>query len=600
MVSFRDVSTYVQLFLSTKSTRYDPPIFHVQSPSMFLACLPIPSYSFGTDGTLIQMKVTTPSERPSLLAERAATEMIRFQRRIFERQRAIIESNESHTSPGFSRYRNEYRKAVSDYSEVSGFGTLCDAVAASKIAYVADYHTLRLAQRTFVKLINGVMQQVDSIFLCLEFVPIQYQTDLDKFSMGRISEKTFLRRIRYRHHWPYDIWPNFKPIFDLAKDHGFPMIALDSDSTLSLRKRDALAAKRIVDTSILHPEATILVYVGQMHISPTHLPDAVNALLKKKRLVPPKRVIIYQNAEEIYWQLANERREGAEVVKIDNESFCINNTPPLVQQLSYLHWVRFDEELLEYTELESTVRTVIKTLGKFLRLPYKGALRNVRVLMPGDLDLAQALDNGDLTKYEKGQILASVESEESACIPSLHLIYLATLSLNHAAEEASHFLKQQVSGGEPPFDLKDRFYFYLLNEACGFFGSKLINPKRKTDHMGMLRRIVARSRKRKGKRKPNEKAAEFAMSHIAFEQGKSVLSRKTVNLLKDPFVFNAAAHILGYILGDKLYYGFTSGILSKKQIRLIFASRLDGPDEALNLYLDLSSTVRLIVPPHRI
>ena len=92
--------------------------------------------------------------RPSVLARRAVAEMIDLQRRIFRRQRQIIERQEAHSSPGFARYRNEYRRAVSGYASESGFGALCDAVAGARVAYVADYHTLRLAQRTFVKLVR--------------------------------------------------------------------------------------------------------------------------------------------------------------------------------------------------------------------------------------------------------------------------------------------------------------------------------------------------------------------------------------------------------------------------------------------------------------
>jgi hypothetical protein len=546
------------------------------------------------------MDATNTNNNTSKTAERAVSEMIDFQRRIFERQRAIIECDESHISSGFVRYRNEYRRAVSGYTAPSGFGALCDAVSSSKIAYIADYHTLRLAQRTFVKLIEGVMQQVDSIYLCLEFVHIAHQKALDKYAAGRISEKTFLRRIRYRKHWPYDIWPNFKPIFELARDHGLPMIAIDSDSTLSLKKRDLEAAKIIAKTSRLHPEATLLVHSGQMHVTPDHLPGTVDRLFLNKKLSPPKRVIVYQNAEEIYWQLARERKEGLEVVKVNEESYCVNNTPPLVQQLSYLHWIRFDEDLLEYTELESTVRTIIKTIGRFLQVPFVNAAKTVRVLAPGDLDLMQVLETGNLTDFEKKQILASVEAEESACIPSLNMIYLATLSLNHAAEEASHYLKQRVSGSKTPQDIKDCFYFYVLNEAFGFFGSKIINPKRKTDHQGMLRRIVARARKRKGKRSPAVKAAEFSLAHIVFEQSQGALPRKSASLLRDPLVFNAAAHILGYILGDKLYYGLTAGILTKRQIRKLFTNPFDRPGEALELYLMLQTIVRHVEIPRRI
>ncbi len=533
------------------------------------------------------------------MARRAVSEMIELQRRIFERQRKIIETSEAHSSRSFGRYRNEYRRAVSGYAAESGFGALCDAISRTRIAFIADYHTLRLAQRTFVKLIRGIMHQVDNICLAMEFVNIDYQEELDRYLNGDIRERTFLRRIHYKEQWPYDIWPNFKPVFDLAIDQGFPVVGIDSDAGQPLGQRDRIAAERIREVAERFPDATILVYAGQMHVAPAHLPAAVDKSFIKAGLPTPDRVVVYQNAEEIYWQLARARREGVEVVKVDAESYCVNNTPPLVQQLSYLHWVQYDQELLEYTELETTVKSLIRNLGRFLKLPFKKAASEVRVLLPGDLDLMDLLEESDLDEMEIQQFLASVEAEESACIPSLGAIYLATLSVNHAAEEAAHFLKSTVSSGRAPEDFKDRFYFTVLNEAAGFFGSKVINPKRKTDHQGKLRQIAAQARKRRGKQNAEERAAEFALEHLSWERGNSP-GRVSARVLAAPAVFNAAAHILGYMLGDRLYYGITSGAIDKKVIRDLFLAPLDDPGKALGTYLELSIKVSSVKIPRRI
>ncbi|MCP4600996.1 MAG: ChaN family lipoprotein [Proteobacteria bacterium] len=545
------------------------------------------------------MKDDKNPERPSVVARRAVSEMIDLQRRIFERQRKIIESSEATSSRSFTRYRNEYRKAVAGYSAESGFGALCDAIAETRLAFIADYHTLRLAQRTFVKLIHGVMHQVDNLCLALEFVHVDFQDELDRFRKGKITERTFLRRIRYREQWPYDIWPNFKPIFELAIDQGFPIVGIDSDSDLPLSTRDQISAVRIKDAVSRFPDATVLVYTGQMHVAPRHLPAACEKEFSKVGMPTPERVIVFQNAEEIYWQLAGARREEIEVVKIDNESYCVNNTPPLVQQLSYLHWLQFDQDLLEYTELEATVRSLIRNLGRFLRLPFKKAASEVRVLMPGDLDLMATLEEGRLSRTEKEHILSSVEAEESACIPVLNAIYLATLSVNHAAEEAAHFLKHTVSKGEAPKHFKDRFYFNVLNEAAGFFGSKVINPKRKTDHQGKLRQITAQARKRGGKQTAEERAAAFALKHMVWDRGGSP-EKVSAKALSNPSVFNAAAHMLGYMLGDRLYYGLTSGVVVKKVIRDLFLAPLNRPDEALGTYLELSEKLRDVRIPRRI
>jgi len=534
------------------------------------------------------------------MARRAVSEVIALQRRIFERQRKLIESREAHQTRGFARYRNEYRRAVSGYIAESGWGALCDAVAEARIAYVADYHTLGLAQKTFVKLIRAVMQQVDSLCLAVEFVHEHHQRELDRYLMGEILETTFLGRIRYKQQWPYDIWPNFKPIFDLASEHGLPMIAIDTDSHLPLPERDRRAATRIARGALEHPYATFLVYTGQMHVAPSHLPAKVDLELIRAGLDAPERVIVYQNAEEIYWQLAGEGREEVEVVQVAPQEYCVNNTPPLVQQLSYLHWINFDEEVLEYTELEQTVRSLISNLARYLGLKIGRAADQVRVLMPGDLDLMDLLEDGGLDEREKKQVLRHAEAEESACVPKLELIYLATLSVNHAAEEATHYLRHIVAGDEEPAELQDLFYFLALNEALAFFGSKVVNPKRKADHQGRLRAMVARARKLRGRREAEDLAAEVVLEHLSWERGSMKRKLKGARHLEDPAVFNAAAHMLGYILGDRLYYALTDGVISKAAIHDLLVAPLHGEGEAIAAYFQVSEKVRGVRIPRRI
>jgi hypothetical protein len=536
-----------------------------------------------------------------MMARKAVAEMIALQRRIFKRQRRLIESSEIHQTAGFVRYRNEYRRAVDSYLHEAGFGAMCDAIAAARVAYVADYHTLRLAQKTLLTILRAAMHQVDNISLAVEFVDQRYQEELDRFLEGRISETTFLGRIRYREHWPYDIWPNFKPIFELAAEQGFPVIAIDSDAGLPLARRDTVAARIIADLARRHPASTIVVSAGQMHMAPSHLPAKVDLAFIAAGLEAPERVIVYQNAEEIYWQLAQEGREEAEVVLVAPGEYCVNNTPPLVQQLSYLHWVHFDEDLIEYTQAEQTVRSLISDLARYLKLDAGDAAQRVRVMVPGDLDLIDVLEDAELPEGARRQILLQAEAQESACIPALELIYLATLSVNHAAEEATHYLRHVISGGEEPAGAADRFYFTALNEACAFFGSKVINPKRKADHPGRLRTMLAGARRRK-RMEPEDHAAEFALAHLAWErsdmEGRAPL--RGAHNLADPTVFNAAAHFLGYIMGDRLYYGLTDGVVPKALIRELFVADLAAEGVATRRYIELSRQLLAVKIPRRI
>ena len=220
--------------------------------------------------------------------------------------------------------------------------------------------------------------------------------------------------------------------------------------------------------------------------------------------------------------------------------------------------------------------------------------------MVADLELMDLLEDSGLDEDEKRAFIRHVEEEQSAFVPALNTIYLATLSVNHAAEEAAHYVKQRASRAAEPGEPRDRFYFVALNEALAFFGSKVINPKRKAEHQGRLRRAVARARKQKAWN-VEDRAARFALEHLTWERsgGRGSALEHAADLA-DPAVFSAAAHLLGYILGDRMYYALTDGVISKRRIRELFLARHDEPGEALDTYLELSAALRSVKIPRRI
>ena len=97
-------------------------------------------------------------------------------------------------------------------------------------------------------------------------------------------------------------------------------------------------------------------------------------------------------------------------------------------------------------------------------------------------------------------------------------------------------------------------------------------------------------------------AAQFVLKHISWQRSNKKQSAmiKHVSALSDPAVFNAAAHFLGYILGDKLYYGLTDGIIPKKLIRDLFKAPLDKEREASETYMEFVEKVRGVKIPQRI
>jgi hypothetical protein len=66
-----------------------------------------------------------------------------------------------------------------------------------------------------------------------------------------------------------------------------------------------------------------------------------------------------------------------------------------------------------------------------------------------------------------------------------------------------------------------------------------------------------------------------------------------------PALFNAITHILGYILGDQLYYALVRGRFSREAAKKLYYEPFEEEGSALLLYLELSTRVGSIRTPQR-
>jgi len=217
-----------------------------------------------------------------------------------------------------------------------------------------------------------------------------------------------------------------------------------------------------------------------------------------------------------------------------------------------------------------------------------------------EIDLLMSVTDEDVEKSAvvRRRRLAFREvflASESYCIPQRHTVYLANLSLNHASEEASHYLKYLCSGEEEPRDPVDAFYANVIHEALGFFGSKIINHKRKCFHereyLGLIGYLSA------GKA-PRDRRIELEISLLVLKHRE--LDKKGLPIRSRHELFFGVTHGLGYMLGDRLYYALLEGKLSKEEIRDVFRDPMREEGEPYELYRRLLRKVRGVKVPKRV
>lgn len=515
----------------------------------------------------------------------------RLQLELFTHNQRLINDAVAGYTDEFRRYEARYRRTVRGVKRPISFDALVQKTRAARAILVGDYHTLPQAQRSFFRILRR-QPETAKIVVALEMLPGSRDLDIARFLDGELSEDAFLRRIDHHRRWPFGALDAVRPIFELCRARGWLVIGLDIDDpgTSTLAERDAYAAEKLLDAIEDVPGARAFALIGEMHLAPSHLPRVLTRSLAKSG-IEGAVLRVHQNPEKIWFeQNAIGVADEHDVLELDDGAIAMLSASPVVCQQSFLTWLDHVQDGDVMPALDGDAQApgfaqAIGVLGRALELPIDDAVKNVEVVGPADLGFIERLKRSKkFSVKEMKAIRAHVMSSESCYIPRSRLVYLATLSISHAAEEASHYLRHHLSGeGErDPEGLIDAFYGRVVNEAIGFLGSKIVNPKRKCLPLEAL----------------DGESARFVRAHKRMERGEHVPWLSGV-YGSAPAIFNAVTHVLGYMLGDQLYYALVRGRMSRDEARELYYRPLEKEGASLLLYLQLIAKVGDVEVPKR-
>lgn len=526
-------------------------------------------------------------------------ELFALQKKLFLRNQKIIRESITVQEDGFEAYQRNYNRQVARFRRVATLNELEESIQKAHLIYVGDYHTNRHSQRGFLNVLKLQIEKTKDFIIALELLHRKDQPAVDEFLKGKISEEKFLKKIHLQKRWYFDLWENFRPIFEFAKYHRIPIYAVESASENgSLRRRDQACAKTLIALHQAHPHQKIFLLIGDLHLAPAHLPREVQALAKQHRL-PLNELTLYQNSEKIYWSLAEQEIEHqTDVVQIDEKSFCLINTPPIVWQQSYIQWLEQEEGEIDYADPKQNFLELTDQIAAILGIKLPSSKEEIEVYTCGDLSFLKHLKT--LLKKEqidrlKKQILLS----ESYFIPQKRIVYLAHLSLNHAAEEATHFIRYLCAKEEFPRRPADAFYANVLHEALGFFGSKIINAWRTCYHERDFKSLIMHFEKQK-ESIPAQKRSLIKIGHLFLEykarerKGSLVSHAEALKLSED--LFFGVTHALGYLLGEMLFHALIEEEISKEEIRELFFDPFKAPGTTPEVYFRLIKRYKTLLP----
>ncbi len=474
-------------------------------------------------------------------------------------------------TPELMRYHKKYQREFRKTWMASTKEALFREINSAQIVLMGDFHALNQSQKAQMRVIRHISED-RPLVLAVEFFEAHHQKEVDAFLAGRLSEKDFLKRIQWKERWGF-AWENYRPLMRWAQKHKISVRALNKHfvhrTAKTLQARDVFAAKLISQLCQELPNHLVFVIYGDLHLAQDHIPKA---LVEAMGIGVRRRCLrIFQNAEALYFKLLDQGIDSTtDLIRLSDGSFCLQSVPPWVKWQNYLMYIEraYDLELEDEDEddVEAAPLDYTEHVSRYVRLMVEELNLNFGVEF---LSVYTARDAAFWTQVRNsydGRMVKCIESliaqEISFYLPEIQGAYLARPTVNHAAALALRYVHAHLSKQRHLLSpTAENFISLIWLEAVGYFGSKMINHKRKTDTIVDIKASLAsRSPQDSGK-----EALQLALAQKMHELVVVTSSQGTTRMRRAPRRkenYYVAAKLLGGMLGERLYAGYRKGRLS--------------------------------------
>ncbi len=494
--------------------------------------------------------------------------LLRIQRQIYKDLKEEVDRTIGKSRGPLARAFHDYERLLRRFEKRVPLEEVLDKLPQCDILYLGDYHTLLQSQKTALRILKEIVAKGRKVSLAIELVHWKNQPLLEAYLREELPEKEFLDAIGYPVTFPFN-WTHYKPIFEFAKAESLPIYGINFTAQTtqnSLRSRDQKGAQALTQLISKHPEDLFFVLYGDIHLRKGGLPEMAQKILKKNG-VRKRSLILYQNSETLYWKLARLGIENkTEAVRLSQNRYCLMNSTPWVKLQSYLLWLEHGEDLLcthnneqdpeehphSAFDYSHEIAELAQRITEFLKLPPVN-LESFEVHTMEDL---RFLDR--YASLRKWEIRRWILHSKSCYLPEKRIIYLARLDVNHAAEEAAEFIHHSLSNYSVRDYLKPPYFFHRAwRKALGFFGSKLINPRRKIPTI------------------PKGSPLQEITDHYQ-RLWNTNQSRQDCGQEDRRYYFEISKH-LGYILGEKLFQSVSRGKIPLEEMVSLFRKPFVDP-----------------------
>lgn len=474
------------------------------------------------------------------------------------------------------KYAESLEKEFNGRWWISSVAELINEMRSCRLILGADFHAYSQSQRAHLRMMRELVKHGHPLAIGLEAISAEHQGVLNKYLEARVTESTFLHQIEWQKRWGFP-FENYRPILEFARQNGLPVRALNHPQARGLAARDVWMAKEIKKYLKNSDESqSLYVVVGEWHLAKAHLPGR----LRERGLQADDIMTILQDSERLFFKGLGGHQSPASSVDVwrsRERRYCLMVSPPWMKWQSYAMYLESlsDQDLdADQTGLDSTehVAQLIRILDN--DFGFKTDLSRLQVFgseSEGSLKrLFKSAPRSLLTvlKYH-------VASDLSFYLPEKDWLYLSRHSINHAATLAGQYVHGHLCGRRRAlWNMPDDFRALIWVEAIGFYLSKMINPKRKSESLRDIRlELEALSPRDKG-----YKSLLLAMDHRLSEvlwirtgRKRSVFARRFSWRVQVD-----AARVLGRMLGEKIFIAFTDGKITTKQVRKWMSQPIDS------------------------
>lgn len=530
---------------------------------------------------------------------------IRIRKDLYLQMEKQVRQRLGRDTPELMRYQKVYEKEFTRKWGAATKEDLWDQLAQSQVVMVGDFHALHQSQKAQVRILRHLPKDRKAV-LAVEFFEAADQDKIDRYMSGRMSERDFLKAVQWQVKWGFP-WEHYRPLLRWAQKHKVPVVGINRSykkrNAATLKSRDIYAGQKIAHLVEQHPDRLVVVIYGDLHLAGAHIPAEV-----VKRLGPSfaKKILrVFQNSEKIYFQLLNKEMEGStDLVRLSRNVFCLMSVPPWVKWQNYLMYLEQtydlglqfeadeddeDEDTLDYTD---HVGRYVKIISEELGVPVSTAGLSVYSARDGAF-WTQVREHYDAKKQTWIEKL--IADETSFYLPEIGVAYLARGTVNHAASLAMHFVHAQISGEKHlHMDLPGDFLRLIWKEAVAYFGSKMINHKRKTDTIADIKASLAA----RGPSDLGKEALQLALAQKMHELMviTGVPGHRLQARPRKKWSYVLAASLLGGMMGERLFGGYRKKLIQPATLVSLLKKPLDSRHFDV-VYYDVLEVVESLPAP---